>query len=161
LDFRELDGLYREVILDHAKHPRGRKEMPDADARGEGQNPLCGDELSLALKIKDGKIADAAVSGRGCSISVASGSMLAEMAPGLAPGEALRLADAFKSMMHGEAAPEGVDTGDLDALEGVKQFPVRVKCALLAWETLRNAIKAWESGGHEAKATTENEQAER
>lgn len=157
MDFHELDSLYREVILDHYKNPRGRKDIADADARAEGQNPLCGDELSLSLKISGGKIADAAVAGRGCSISVASGSMLAELAPGLAPDEALQLADAFKSMMHGGAPPQGVDMGDLDALEGVKKFPVRVKCALLAWETLRNALAAWQRGeASAAPATTED-----
>ena len=144
--FPDLGDLYRDVILDHYRTPRGRKELPGAQARNEGYNPLCGDEVTLAVEFSDGKVADVSVQSRGCSISVASGSMLAELLPGKTVAEARVLLEAFKSMMHGKGAPEKLDIGDLDALEGVKRFPVRVKCALLPWETLKDALTTWESG---------------
>jgi nitrogen fixation NifU-like protein len=135
-----LDEIYRDVVLDHYRSPRGRTEIASPDARGEGTNPLCGDEITLALKFDGDRIQEVAVQGRGCSISVASGSMLAELLPGKTRAEAVRILDAFKALMHGHPAPEGLDLGDLDALEGVKKFPVRVKCALLAWTTLEEAL---------------------
>lgn len=135
-----LSEIYRDVVLDHYRSPRGRSEIASPDARAEGQNPLCGDEVTLALKFEDDRIRDVEVHGRGCSISVASGSMLAELLPGKTKQEAHRILHAFKALMHGRPAPEGLDLGDLDALEGVKKFPVRVKCALLAWTTLEDAL---------------------
>ena len=135
-----LDDIYRDVVLDHYRSPRGRAEIASPDTRAEGQNPLCGDEVTLALKFEGERIKEVAVQGRGCSISVASGSMLAELLPGKTKEEAQRILEAFKALMHGRPAPEGLDLGDLDALEGVKKFPVRVKCALLAWTTLEDAL---------------------
>jgi nitrogen fixation NifU-like protein len=135
-----LDEIYRDVVLDHYRSPRGRTEIASPDTRAEGQNPLCGDEVTLALKFEGERIKEVAVQGRGCSISVASGSMLAELLPGKTREEAQRILEAFKALMHGRPAPEGLDLGDLDALEGVKKFPVRVKCALLAWTTLEDAL---------------------
>jgi nitrogen fixation NifU-like protein len=137
-----LDEIYRDVVLDHYRSPRGRKELADADAQGEGQNPLCGDEVSLRIQFDGDRIKDVAVNGQGCSISVASGSMLAELLPGRTRAEAVRILKAFKAMMRGEPMPEGLDMGDLDALQGVQKFPVRVKCALLAWTTLEDALGA-------------------
>lgn len=136
-----LDEIYRDVVLDHYRSPRGRAEITSPDTKAEGQNPLCGDEVTLALKFSGDRIEAVQVLGRGCSISVASGSMLAELLPGKSREEATRILDAFKALMHGRPAPEGLDLGDLDALEGVKKFPVRVKCALLAWTTLEDAIR--------------------
>jgi nitrogen fixation NifU-like protein len=135
-----LDEIYRDVVLDHYRSPRGRKELASADARAEGKNPLCGDELTLQLKFEGDRIKDVSVQAHGCSISVASGSMLAELLPGKTREEAQKVMAAFKALMHGEPLPEGLDIGDLDALEGVKKFPVRVKCALLAWTTLQDAL---------------------
>jgi nitrogen fixation NifU-like protein len=140
-----LDEIYRDVVLDHYRSPRGRKQLESPDARAEGKNPLCGDEIEIELIWDGDTIKDVAVRGHGCSISVASGSMLAELLPGKTRQEAEKLMDAFKSMMHGEALPDGIDIGDLDALEGVSKFPVRIKCALLAWTTLKDALEGTES----------------
>ena len=140
-----LDEIYRDVVLDHYRSPRGRKQLEAPDACAEGKNPLCGDEVEIELIWDGDTIRDVAVRGHGCSISVASGSMLAELLPGKTRQEAEELMAAFKSMMHGESLPDGVDIGDLDALEGVSKFPVRIKCALLAWTTLRDALEGTES----------------
>jgi len=137
----DLDALYREVVLDHYRSPRGRHPVAHPHRKSEGKNPLCGDEVELALEMADGRIRAVQVRARGCSISVASGSMLAELLPGKTLEEARRLIKTFKSMMRGEPAQEGVDMGDLDALEGVRRFPVRIKCALLPWTTLEEAMR--------------------
>jgi len=157
--FPELDALYRDVVLDHYRAPRGRKALADPDVENHGMNPVCGDEVRVALKLKDGQIADAAVWSRGCAISVASGSMLAELLVGKTSAQVKRLHEAFRSMMHDRPGEEGIDLGDLEALEGVKKLPVRVKCALLAWTTLADALRAWEeNGAHRpaAPSTTEH-----
>jgi nitrogen fixation NifU-like protein len=145
--FPELDALYREVVLDHFRKPRGKKTLPDPDVENQGLNPVCGDEVRVALKMKDGHICDAAIQSRGCAISVASGSMLAELLIGKTGPEVERLLEAFRGMLHGREVPDGVELGDLEALEGVRHLPVRVKCALLAWTTLRDALHAWEESG--------------
>ena len=136
----QLDEIYRDVVLDHYKSPRGRNSLEKADASAEGFNPLCGDEVFVELRFDGDRIADVSVQGRGCSISVASGSMLAELLPGKTRKEAATVLNAFKAMMHGDPLPEGLDVGDLDALTGVQKFPVRIKCALLAWTTLEDAM---------------------
>jgi nitrogen fixation NifU-like protein len=138
----DLDALYRDVVLDHFRNPRGRRTLPCATACNEGQNPLCGDHVKVGLQIADGRIADVEVQGRGCAISTASGSMMAELLPGRTLDEARQLLDAFKKTMHGEPPAPGIDLGDLESLEGVQKFPVRVKCALLAWTTLEDLLKA-------------------
>ncbi len=135
-----LDEIYRDVVLDHYRSPRGRAPLDAPDTRAEGTNPLCGDEVTLELKFAGDRIAEVAVKGRGCSISVASGSMLADMLPGKTRAEATQILSAFRSLMHGQKPADGLDLGDLEALEGVKKFPVRVKCALLAWTTLEEAL---------------------
>jgi nitrogen fixation NifU-like protein len=133
----ELDALYRDTVLDHFRSPRGQKALDRIDLKRDGYNE------------------DVAVNCKGCVISVASASMLAELLPGKSREEVLRLAEAFKQMMHGHPPPPGLDIGDLDALEGVKNFPVRVKCALLAWMTLIEALQdTEESGRPEDKGTT-------
>lgn len=141
----QLDEIYRDVVLDHYRSPRGRTPIDRPDTRAEGTNPLCGDEVTLELKFEDDKISEVAVKGRGCSISVASGSMLAEILPGKTRAEAARILATFKALMHGQKAPDGPDLGDLEALEGVNKFPVRVKCALLAWTTLEEALAGRDS----------------
>jgi nitrogen fixation NifU-like protein len=154
-----LDELYREVVLDHHRRPRGRAPLPRVDARAHGLNPACGDEIHLNLAIEGGRVTGVQVGGRGCAICTASGSMMAELVPGHTESEADALAEAFRAVMHGKPAPEGVDLGDLEALEGVKRFPVRVKCALLPWVTLMDALRAWREGAREATTTTESEEA--
>lgn len=138
----QLNDLYRDTVLDHFRSPRGTKPIDRVDIRREGNNPLCGDKLEMSIKMSDDTIEDVEVHCKGCAISVASTSMLAELVPGMKKDDALKLAEGFKKMMHGQPAPEGLDIGDLDSLEGVKDFPVRVKCALLAWMTIIDALRA-------------------
>jgi nitrogen fixation NifU-like protein len=158
--FPDLDALYRDVVLDHYRSPRGKKPLPGADVENQGMNPVCGDEVKVYLKMEGDRIRDASIVSRGCAISVASGSMLAELLTGKTRPEVERLAEAFRALMHDQPVPEGVELGDLEALEGVKKLPVRVKCALLAWTTLRDALLAWESGEHkpEVPSSTEKEE---
>lgn len=139
------DDLYREIILDHYSRPRHKGHLSEATHRLEGVNPSCGDAIELDLLIEAGKVKEVAFTGTGCSISVASASMLAEGIKGRTLEEIRALAGAFKArqLTKGEIPepPEGVDLGELEALDGVRQYPVRIKCALLAWNTLLDAIK--------------------
>jgi len=153
-----LDEIYRDVVLDHYRSPRGRKRLDHCDLENQGLNPTCGDEISLCLAFEGNRVKDVYADCRGCSISVASASMLAELIPGKTREEVERLLQVFKAMMHGEEVPEGIDIGDLDALQGVKRFPVRVKCALLAWMTLEDALRAKDAreGGKSGPTTTES-----
>lgn len=136
-----LDDLYREVVLDHYRRPRGRKKIDSPSISAEGFNPTCGDQVHVAVALEEGRIRDVEVECRGCSISVASGSMMADLLVGKSAEEVSRLTDSFKSMMHGREPDPELDLGDLVALEGVRQFPVRIKCALLAWTTLKEAME--------------------
>jgi nitrogen fixation NifU-like protein len=139
-----LDELYREVILDHYRTPHGADAVDDPVVEVEGHNPLCGDELVMHLDIADGRIRGLHIDPRGCSISVASASMLAQQLEGASLEDALELKKTFQSVMKGAEWPEGFDPGDLEALEGVKKFPVRIKCALLAWMTLEQALAEYD-----------------
>ena len=134
-----LDDLYRDVILDHYSHPRNKGTLEGATVTREGANPLCGDEIRLSLVVRDGVVQDVRFDGKGCSISQASASMMTERIKGRDVQEAGRLIAAFKAMMRGEAA--GEEMGDLEALQGVRKFPVRVKCATLGWLTLEGALE--------------------
>ncbi len=136
----ELDDLYREIILDHYRHPRHRGSLADPTASHEGLNPLCGDEVTVQLAVSDGRIVDVAYLGSGCSISQSSASMMTEAVEGKAVGEARALSDSFTAMMRGESGIDLEALGDLEALSGVRRFPVRVKCATLAWHTLNEAL---------------------
>ncbi len=150
-----LDQLYREVILDHHRHPRGRHDIGRVDVEASGLNPSCGDEVTLQLQVENDRITDVAVIGRGCAVSTASGSILAELVKGHTVEEARQIAEIFKRMMHGEDPPAEADLGDLEALTGVRQFPVRIKCALLPWVTLLDAAVARAEGRTETTVTTE------
>ncbi len=152
-----LDELYREVVLDHHRHPRGRTPLARVDARAHGFNPVCGDEVLLSVALDGERIAGVEVQGRGCAICTASGSIMSEMIPGRTVSEAEATSEAFRGVMHGTPAPAGVDLGDLEALEGVQKFAVRVKCAMLPWVTLADALRARRTGGTEAASTTERE----
>jgi nitrogen fixation protein NifU and related proteins len=152
-----LEDLYREIILDHYRNPRNRGELPTPPARRlEGFNPLCGDEIVLFLDVEDGTIADVRIGGQGCSISQSSASMMSSAIKGKSVEEARSIIRAFKAMMSiheqrldgdgnvvaDEAVlpdPE-VKLGDLEALQGVVKFPVRIKCATLCWNTLAQGL---------------------
>ena len=135
-----LDELYREIILDHYKQPRNRGELDPRTTRAEGNNPLCGDEIQVDVRLTDGELEDLAFQGRGCSISQASASMMTEAVKAHPVEDVRRLIDSFKAMMHGQEVDLD-ELGDLEALEGVQKFPVRIKCALLAWTALEEALK--------------------
>jgi nitrogen fixation NifU-like protein len=150
-----LEDLYREIILDHYRNPRNRGELPAPPARRvEGFNPLCGDEIVVYLLVEDGTVTDLRISGQGCSISQSSASMMSSAVKGKTIEEAHALIRAFKSMMsihearldqaageeHAPAEPE-VKLGDLEALQGVVKFPVRIKCATLSWNTLAQGLE--------------------
>jgi len=136
----ELDELYRELILDHYRNPRNREPLESPAVVAEGYNPLCGDEVELRLNIEGDVISDVSFTGRGCSISQASGSMLTEAVKGKTVAQARALAALFTRMMTDpEFVPEE-DVGDLEALQGVAKYPVRVKCATLAWHALQDGL---------------------
>ena len=143
----EFDALYREIILDHYRNPRHRQPLADPEVVAEGYNPLCGDEVELQLDFENGAVSEVSVRGRGCSISQASGSMLTDAIIGRPVEEARRLIDLFTRMLTGPEEEPPAELGDLEALQGVAKFPVRVKCATLAWHTLADGLKQREAGG--------------
>jgi nitrogen fixation NifU-like protein len=156
--FAELDSLYREVVLDHYRSPRGREALPSPDVQHDGFNPVCGDEVHVALDMDDGRVRSVQIRSRGCAISVASGSMLAEILPGMTREQVERLSEVFRRMIHGEDPPADLELGDLEALHGVAKFPVRVKCALLPWLTLKEALRAWGDGQDAPSKATSTEE---
>jgi nitrogen fixation NifU-like protein len=153
----ELDSLYREIILDHFKCPRGKKAIDCPDIAYEGYNPVCGDEVQISIKVQDGQVADVAVNSRGCAISVAAGSMLAELLPGKSLAEVEEVGRMFERLLKGETPLASEELGDLESLEGVSRFPVRIKCALLAWKTIEQAVKSFKDGRADLKVATSEE----
>jgi nitrogen fixation NifU-like protein len=142
-----LEALYQEVILDHNRKPRNFREMESADRRIEGRNPLCGDEITLWLKLDGDRVADVSFKGSGCAISKSSASLMTAAVKGKTRDETLQLFDRFHQMITGkmaEAAREKM--GSLAALGGVSKFPIRVKCASLSWHALKAAL---DGGGQE------------
>ncbi len=152
-----LDEMYREIIMDHFRAPRGRDPLPRADIKSGGSNPSCGDEMDMEVAVDNGTVTDVHVGCKGCAISVASGSMLAEILKGRTLDEAKRIAELVRGMLKGEDVEIPDDLEDIDALKGVRQFPVRVKCALLAWATFIKGLKDYEGGnnGEKSRITTE------
>lgn len=148
----ELRDLYEETILDHGKRPRNFGDLPDADGCADGHNPLCGDRIRVYVKTDGDRIETVRFEGRGCAISTASASMMSEALPGMSLEEVRRLFDKFTDLVRGGATP-GETLGKLRVFEGVKEFPMRVKCATLAWHTLREAIK--QSSEDDTTVTTE------
>ena len=138
----DLHDLYQEMIVDHYKAPRNFRTIQDATCHGEGYNPLCGDKVTVQLKIEDGVVKEVAFEGTGCAISTASASMMTEAIKGKSLEEIERLYAGFHNLITGEAQSAGVDLGKLKAFGGVSEFPVRVKCASLPWHTLRSALHA-------------------
>ncbi len=153
----DLDDLYREILLDHYRSPRNRRPLDAANASAEGSNPLCGDEITLELLVEeDGRITDVAFTGQGCSISQASSSLMTEHVKGRSSEDAGSAIEAFQAMMvEGEEA--AAELGDIEALAGVRKFPMRVKCASLAWKTLELALAQHDrhDGAASASATTD------
>lgn len=138
-----LDDLYREIILDHYRNPRNRGRLEVPDIATQGANPLCGDEIEVSIVVKDGIVEDVRFQGKGCSISQASASMMTEGVKGKKIEEIRALIGSFKGMMGG-AEPDEDELGDLEALQGVRKYPVRIKCALLSWNTLLEGIELLE-----------------
>ena len=146
----ELRQLYQEVILDHYKKPRNFGPLQDADHSAEGYNPLCGDQVKVSVRLEDGKVADAHFEGAGCAISTASASLMTEAVKGKTVEEAEELFQRFHGLVSGKnAVDDEDDLGKLEALAGVRDYPVRIKCATLAWHALRSALHGGE------KVTTE------
>ena len=137
-----LRELYQEVILDHSKKPRNLREIPNADHQAKGHNPLCGDRVTVFAMLEDGKIQDVSFQGAGCAISTASASMMTESVKGKTTAEAEALFGRFHDLVTGKADPAvgAVNLGKLAVFAGVQEFPIRVKCATLAWHTLRAAL---------------------
>jgi nitrogen fixation protein NifU and related proteins len=138
----ELIDLYRDVILDHNRRPRNFGALESADASVEGFNPMCGDRLTVRLKMDDDKIADIRFEGQGCAISTASASLMTEAVKGRTRAYALRLFDRVHELLTDDAAPPADELGKLAALSGVREYPARVKCASLCWHTLASALRS-------------------
>jgi nitrogen fixation NifU-like protein len=136
-----LDDIYKEVILDHYKNPRNKRELPSAELSCTRNNPLCGDEITVYAHVDDGRIAELTFQGAGCSISQSSASMMTEAATGEPVADALDMAAGFRGMMAGDVEPDDDRFGDLVALKGVVKYPIRIKCAVLAWDVLQEALQ--------------------
>ena len=147
-----LEDLYREIILDHYRNPRNRGELPAPATHVEGFNPLCGDEITVYLDVRDGVLVDIKISGHGCSISQSSASLMTAAVKGKDLEGVRNVIATFKQLMtvheatlDSDAEPEAIDLrklGELAALQGVVKFPVRIKCATLAWNTLTQGLEA-------------------
>jgi nitrogen fixation NifU-like protein len=136
-----LDDIYKEVILDHYKNPRNKRELEGATGSCTRNNPLCGDEITVYVTERDGQIAELAFTGQGCSISQSSASMMTEALTGRSVDDAETMIKEFRAMMAGDAEPDEDEFGELVALKGVVKYPIRVKCAILAWDVLQEALQ--------------------
>ncbi|MGE8037403.1 Fe-S cluster assembly sulfur transfer protein SufU [Lysinibacillus sp. NPDC093692] len=141
MSFNNLDQLYRSVIMDHYKNPRNKGFIENDAVTIDMNNPTCGDRIHLTLKVTDGIVEDAKFDGEGCSISMSSASMMTQLIKGKKIDEALELADVFSKMMMGEDYSDKYDLEDVEALQGVSQFPARIKCATLAWKAMEKGVK--------------------
>src|SRR6516165_10725591 len=135
----DLRELYQEVILDHYKKPRNFRALPDANRKLEGYNPLCGDKITVYLKVENGVVKDIGFQGSGCAISTASASMMTDSLKGKTIAQAEAIFRGFHSLVTGK--DDGKDLGKLAVFAGVREFPIRVKCATLAWHTFRAALE--------------------
>ncbi|MDH3443762.1 MAG: SUF system NifU family Fe-S cluster assembly protein [Deltaproteobacteria bacterium] len=138
----ELDDLYQEVILDHNKSPRNFRVMEEANRKADGFNPLCGDHVTVYVRLRDGLIEDLSFQGSGCAISKASASLMTAELKGKKEAEAGELFEKVHKMLTGDGADRGESLGKLAVLSGVCKFPARVKCASLAWDTLNSALNS-------------------
>jgi nitrogen fixation protein NifU and related proteins len=135
-----IDDLYQEVILDHNRRPRNFGPLENASRTAEGHNPLCGDVISVAVRLDGDRISGVKFQGAGCAISKASASLMTEAVKGMTVHDAKTLFGCFHDMLAGPGLTPGADVGKLEVFAGVREFPVRVKCATLAWHTLRAAL---------------------
>lgn len=136
----QLDELYRQVIMDHYQHPRNQGELHEDAVAVDLRNPSCGDEITLQMVIQNGVVEDVRFKGSGCSISMASASMMTEAVKGKSIDEALQLSQSFREMMTGKSVDLDA-LGELESLQGVAKFPARIKCATLAWQALERATE--------------------
>lgn len=137
-----LDALYRSVIMDHYKNPRNRGSLEDGSLTVDMNNPTCGDRIHLTMKVEGGLIRDAKFTGEGCSISMASASMMTQAVKGKTVDEALKLSHIFSEMVQGKDYEDSEDLGDIEALHGVSKFPARIKCATLAWKAMEKGVRS-------------------
>lgn len=139
--------MYQDIILDHYRKPHNRAEqLDDEDTHVHHSNPLCGDEMDLRIRVRDGRLDAVVFSGEGCSISQASASAMTQAVTGRELDDVLDLSENFRQMMHGEEPPRIDDLEDGIAFQGVARFPVRVKCALLSWMAVKDAVETYSSG---------------
>jgi nitrogen fixation protein NifU and related proteins len=136
----KLDQLYRSVIMDHYKNPRNKGVIEESSITVDMNNPTCGDVIHLTLQIADGIVENAKFEGDGCSISMASASMMTQIVKGKKVDEALKAATVFSDMMLGKDVDDSIDLGDIEALAGVAKFPARIKCATLAWKAMEKGV---------------------
>jgi len=136
----ELDDLYQDLILDHFKHPRNYRPLTKEEVLVDEDNPTCGDHIKLMARIEGGRVADVKFEGKGCAISMASASMMTEKLIGMPVADARRLIADFVGLIRGEKEVDADELGDLAALEGVKQYPMRVKCATMCWHAVEKAL---------------------
>lgn len=147
----DLRDLYQEIILEHSRKPKNSGVLEDASGKAQGNNPLCGDRVTVFVKLDGDRIADARFDARGCAISVASASMMTELLKGMTTGEAEAAFDRFQKLLTSDEAPVLAEDDELAALMGVRDFPTRVKCATLPWHTFRAAL----AGRDDNEITTE------
>jgi nitrogen fixation NifU-like protein len=153
----DLKELYRDVILDHNKHPRNFGKLEPADVHADGHNPLCGDRLTVFLKLNGDRVEDIRFEGKGCAISTASASMMTEAIKGKQKAEIGTLFNKVHSLLTQQSAVADSSLGKLAALSGVREYPARVKCASLCWHTLNAALDRGPAGQSEAPATVSTE----
>jgi nitrogen fixation NifU-like protein len=137
----DLRDLYQEVILDHHKKPRNYRKLETANRQAEGYNPLCGDKINLYLKVEDGIVREVGFQGSGCAISTASASMMTECLKGKSEAEARALFDRFHDLVTGQSEGDAAELGKLAVFSGVREYPVRIKCATLCWHTMKAALE--------------------
>ena len=153
-----LDDLYQQIILEHYRSPKNRApSLEGEDVHVHHSNPLCGDELDLRVDVEDDRVAALVFDGDGCSISQASASVMTETVKGRALDDALDLTEQFRLMMHGDTPSREDDLGDGIVFQGVAKFPVRVKCALLGWMALKDALETYRNGEHAHSVTIDGE----
>lgn len=142
MSFNNLDQLYRQVIMDHYKNPRNKGAIEDGSVTVDMNNPTCGDRIHLTMKVENGIVTDAKFDGEGCSISMASASMMTQAIKGKDIEHAMKLSHVFSEMMLGNDYPDNLDLDDIEALQGVAKFPARIKCATLSWKAMEKGLQS-------------------